>query len=89
MKRGSSVAVCCGEEPLVVLTFKAGLLEHAFVVNSEEELKEDSKFWEVMYQDDSCPDFGLKKVRVDEGLKKLACLFWLAVRTSTLGLPEA
>jgi len=78
-KRGSSVAVCCGRRPLVVLSFKDGLLEHAFVANSEEELFEDKRFWEVMYQDESCPDLGLKRTEVEEDLRKLACLLRLAL----------
>jgi hypothetical protein len=78
-KRGSSVAVCCGPRPWVVLTFKNGLLEHAFVVDSLEELREDSRFWEVMYQDSSCPELGLRKTEVSEELRRLACSLRLAL----------
>jgi len=80
LKRGSSVAVCCGRDPLVVLSVKAGLVEHAFVVNDPRELKEDKRFWEVMYQDAACPDLGLPKVEVRGSVRRLACLYWLSLK---------
>jgi len=66
---------------LVVLTFKGGLLEHAFVVNDLRELKEDKRFWEVTYQDVACPELGLEKVEVDREERELACMLFYAIKT--------
>ncbi len=78
MKRESRIAVCCGKDPIAVVVFRGESIANAFVVNDAEELKEDTRFWEVMYED-GC-GLGLKEVKASERQRRIACLLWLLVK---------
>ncbi len=78
LKRESRIAVCCGSKPTAIVVFRGESIANAFVVNDPKEVLEDSRFWEVMYED-GC-GLGLKEARASERQKRIACLLWLLAK---------
>ncbi|UXD22467.1 hypothetical protein IPA_05075 [Ignicoccus pacificus DSM 13166] len=88
-KKESRIAICCGNNPIVVISTRGGAIAHVFIINNSKELEDDKRFEEVKFMDLSCKgilDLPLEHSEVR--WRELACLIHLLLTLSKGNVPH-